>query len=135
METQTIELEHLYAHPIHTVWEAISNQEAISKWFIQADFQPEVGYAYTFTHESTVIKGRVLEAHPPSSLVYSWIVAGVETTVSWQLKEAEGGTRLTLLHTGIEQYGDSAVKMFGSFNEGWQHCITELASFLEPQHA
>ena len=135
MQTHSIELEHLYSHPIEDVWEAISNEEAISKWFIQADFQPQIGYYYTFTHEKTVVNGTVLDAKPPELLVYTWIVSDVETTVSWMLEKMESGTRLTLRHTGIEKYGDSAIQMFNSFNGGWQHCITELETYLAPQHA
>jgi uncharacterized protein YndB with AHSA1/START domain len=135
MEHHNIELEHQYAHPIQEVWEAISNEEAISKWFIQADFQPKVGYDYTFTHESTTITGTVLEVDPPSLLVYSWRVAGVETKVTWQLTNQEKGTLLKLSHVGIEKYGETAVKMFGSFSSGWGSCVTNLESFLAKQYA
>ncbi len=135
MEKQIIEMEHLYAHAIQDVWNAISRAEEISKWFIQADFEPRVGYDYTFTHESSIIKGTVMQVDPPRLLVYSWKVSGVETTVTWQLEEADEGTRLRLVHSGIEKHGEHAAKMLASFTGGWEHCISELEEYLTPQNA
>ena len=134
MDQHKIELEHFYPHPVSNVWDAISKQEAISTWFIQADFQAEEGYGYTFTHEQTTITGTVLKASPPSELTYTWVVGGVETTVSWMLSAQENGTLLKLIHTGIEKYGESAAVMFGNFEGGWNNCIAELESYLIPQN-
>ena len=135
MDQHKIELEHFYPHPVTAVWEAISTQDAISVWFIKADFQAKKGYGYTFTHEQTTITGTVLEVNPPSLLTYTWIVGGVETTVSWQLSKQKEGTLLRLIHTGIEHYGQTAANMFINFEGGWKHCISELETFLTPQNA
>ena len=130
--------EHTFNHPMKDVWKAISDQDEISAWFIKADFQPQVGYNYTFLHEEgencTTIVGKVIEARPIDRLVYTWLVKGtdVETTVSWNLSEVAGKTQLRLEHSGISAYGgDSAVKMFESFSKGWSQCINELESFLQ----
>ncbi len=129
-----IRKEHLYPHPIQEVWRAISNKEAISAWFITADFKAEVGYAYKFTHEQsgTIITGSVLEAQEPTTLAYTWIVNndGVETTVRWNLSEEAGGTRLVLEHHGFAAYKDTAAKMFDSTGKGWDACIAELEKHL-----
>lgn len=137
----SIRKEHVFKHPINQVWKAISEAEEISAWFVKANFKPEKGYQYTFSHtnestgDCTDISGEVLEATPVHKLVYTWIVAGtsVDTTVSWQLEETSTGTKLLLEHSGISQYpGESAVTMFNSFNGGWDNCILELNKFLEP---
>ena len=134
METTdvTIELEHVYTHPIDRVWRAISDEKEISTWFIKADFKPVVGYAYTFTHESTTITGVVKGVDEPKELVYTWNIGGMdaESTVSWRLESVTGGTRVVLTHSGIESYGDSAAQMFSSFKKGWATCISDLAEFL-----
>lgn len=131
---KTIRQEHRYAHSIQAVWNAISNSEEISAWFIKADFKPEVGYEYTFTHENTVINGKVLQASPVNTLIYTWVVAGtgVETTVSWYLKEENGETVLTLEHSGIENYPteDMVTTMFNNFENGWTACATNLGKYL-----
>ena len=134
-----------FSHPIDKVWKAISEGEEISKWFIQADFKPVVGYEYTFTakeeHGGTVIKGEVLEASP-YVLKYSWRVgdAEVDTTVCWKLEATKEGTQLNLEHAGISNYpGEAATEMLGHFDKGWDACMSGLTEYLtneinEPAH-
>ncbi|MGI9552898.1 MAG: SRPBCC family protein [Aurantibacter sp.] len=127
--------EQILKHSINKVWNAISKQEEISTWFIKANFKPEQGYAYSFKSEGencTEITGVVKEANP-YTLIYTWVVQDthVETTVKWELKETEEGTKLYLEHSGIANYpGDTVVKMFESFSGGWDRCITELSKYL-----
>ena len=129
-----IRKEHQYQANITQVWDAISKSEEISQWFIKADFKAEVGYAYTFTHEDTVISGTVLEANPVYRLTYTWIVGdtAVETTVSWKLEENEQGTLVTLEHSGISGYPNDEMitSMFENFSQGWGSCIKKLEEFL-----
>lgn len=129
-----IQKEHHFNHPINTVWDAITKAEEISAWFIQADFKAEVGYEYTFTHEDTTIKGKVLEANPVTHLTYTWIVGDPNTitTVKWVLEEVEGGTKLFLEHSGISTYPSEnmATAMFENFTNGWANCINQLDKFL-----
>ena len=109
--------EQLLPHPIGKVWNAITNAEEISTWFIKADFKAEKGYQYTFTSDGengcTQITGEIKQAEP-YNLEYSWIVADtkVETIVKWSLQETKEGTLLSLEHSGISNYdGDSALQM------------------------
>lgn len=130
--------EHVFNHAIDKVWNAITKSEEISAWFIQADFKAEKGYKYTFTAEPnekgcTVISGEVKNASP-YLLVYTWIVGDTktETTVSWALETTTNGTKLTLEHSGISDYGgETAVAMFENFNGGWTNCINGLENYLK----
>ncbi|WP_108869219.1 SRPBCC family protein [Aquimarina aquimarini] len=128
--------ERIFNHPIEKVWNAITNATEISTWFLQADFKAEKGYQYTFIStkkECSPIEGEVKKADP-YTLVYSWIVkeAPVETTVKWILEEIEGGTKLYLEHSGISNYkGETAIEMFSSFTNGWDHCISGLFDYLK----
>lgn len=124
---------HQFDSPINKVWDAISIAEEISKWFIQADFVATVGYEYTFTHDQTVIFGKVLKVNPLYELVYTWIVKGTDvvTTVSWKLAEKENGTYLILEHSGISNYpSETAIIMFNNFEGGWETCIQNLNHYL-----
>ncbi|MGW9686258.1 SRPBCC family protein [Flagellimonas sp. 2504JD1-5] len=128
--------EHVFAHPIKKIWNAISVAEEISTWFIKADFKAEVGYQYTFTssedHGCMNITGEVKSA-APYTLVYTWMVENTttETLVSWNLVETDMGTKLYLEHSGISKYpGETAVKYFNDYNGGWDDCINKLSSFL-----
>lgn len=131
--------EQVFQHGIDKVWRAISRGEEISKWFIKADFKPEVGYAYTFTateeHGSTQIKGTVLEA-TPYNLKYTWKVgdAPVETIVLWHLEDLGGQTKLTLEHSGIAKFGgETAVEMFEHFGKGWDACFATLKTYVNDE--
>lgn len=130
--------EVLFNHPIDRIWNAITKAEEISTWFIKADFKAEKGYQYTFTSEPnekgcTTISGEIKESNP-YVLIYTWIVGGtnVETTVKWELKPTENGTKLVLEHSGITNYTDeTAVAMFENFNGGWDNCINGLTNYLK----
>ena len=136
--------ERQFNQPIGKVWNAITQADQISKWFINADFKMEKGYHYTFTateeHGSTQIKGEVLEIDP-YTLKYTWEVegTGMHTTVSWMLEEEDGKTKLTLVHSGISQFGEQGVEMMGHFDKGWEACLELLPKYLnneatEPAH-
>ncbi|MEM7187325.1 MAG: SRPBCC domain-containing protein [Bacteroidota bacterium] len=130
--------EQFYPHPISAVWNAITLADQLTAWFIKADFKAEVGYQYTFTssgEDCTEITGEVKKA-TPYTLEYTWIVAetNVETIVRWTLREQGEGTELHLEHSGIAGYGgDTAVKMFESFNGGWENCVNLLLGYLKEQ--
>lgn len=131
-----ISKEQLFNHPIQKVWEAITDQDQISTWFIPAKFKAEKGYQYTFNGaggECSPIRGEVLEA-TPYTLIYSWVVTEnpMNTTVKWILEEVDGGTKLYLEHSGISNYeGETAIEMFGSFNGGWDNCLKGLTGYLK----
>jgi len=126
-----------YPHPIDRVWHAISDAAQISEWFIAADFRAEVGFHYTFTHESTIVRGEVLEVDPPRLLVYTWVVGDnpARTTVRWRLQATNAGTELHLEHWGFEQDPASAVAMFEASTKGWEAVTAELATYLDRSHA
>jgi len=137
---KTITKEKVFNHSIDKVWNAITKAEELSTWFIQADFKAEKGYHYTFTSEPnekgcTTITGTVKEANP-YTLIYTWIVDGtkVETTVTWKLETVENGTKLSLEHSGIENYaGETVITMFESFNGGWDNCMSGLITYLKEE--
>jgi len=132
----TITKEKIFNHSIDHVWNAITNAEEISTWFLKADFKAEVGYKFTFNasgEDCSPIVGEVKSVHP-YTLVYTWIVKDTPatTTVTWRLETVTNGTKLYLEHSGIENYaGDTAIAMFESFNGGWDNCINGLVDYLK----
>jgi len=130
-----IKIEKFYDYPIQRVWHAISDARAISEWFIEADFKAEVGYQYKFKHESTIVTGQVLEANPPTELIYTWKVGEMEvvTTVKWLLEAQNHGTLLLLEHAGFENYEDvvTVEEMFKASTTGWNSVVNQLQGYLE----
>ena len=136
MTAQTsIRKERFYPHSINAVWSAISVQEQLSKWFVNADFKAEVGYQYTFTRGENTITGEVLDVQPPHLLTYTWVIGdpNVITTVKWELQEVDGGTLVIIDHTGISGYASDqiAAATFNHFNHGWEDCTNRLAKHLQ----
>jgi len=133
-----ISKEQILNHSIDKVWNAISKQEELSSWFINADFKAEEGYHYSFKskgEDCTEINGVVKKANP-YTLIYTWVVQDTETetTVKWFLEEINGQTKLLLEHSGISNYpGETAVTMFGHFGKGWDNCFNLLTEYLSKE--
>jgi len=75
-----------------------------------------------------VQEGEFLEIDSPRRLVHSWDRAGtpdVPSAVTYLLEPVEGGTRLTLRHTGF-----ASRDMCQSFAFGWETSLERLAEVL-----
>jgi len=67
---------------------------------------------------------------PPSKLVTTFVIdpfQGNETTVTWELHKAAGGTRLSLSHEGIaEATGEAALHLLTALDNGWDKHLDDL---------
>jgi uncharacterized protein YndB with AHSA1/START domain len=78
-----------------------------------------------------VLEGEFLEVDPPRKLVHTWHVAGAPgtpTTVTYLLESIDGGTRLTLRHTGFLPTGTGA-----NTSAGWETSLARLAELLSSE--
>ena len=119
-------LRRTYAAVPETVFRVCTTPEYMRRWFrpskeythqfVEVDLQ--VGGRYRVGFESKegivdVLEGEFLEVTPPSRLVYSWVWnepnenAGIETQVTVEFLEKDGGTELVLTH---EQFAKSEMK-------------------------
>jgi uncharacterized protein YndB with AHSA1/START domain len=74
------------------------------------------------------LEGEFLEVDPPRKLVHTWQIAGAPgapSTVSYQLEKIEGGTRLTLRHSGLV-----APEVCTNTCTGWETSLERLAEIL-----
>jgi len=121
---------------IQRVWQAITENQEVSQWLVPTDFKAEVGSSYCLKDPKdncNMVTGMVKEASP-YTLIYSWIneaVKDVETTVRWDLVEENGGTTLTMTHSGISKYSDNVrTEMINSYTGGWERCFDNLNNML-----
>jgi uncharacterized protein YndB with AHSA1/START domain len=99
----------VYPHPIHAVWQALTDPAALGEWLMPNDFQARVGHEFTFTAPTLPdwdgrVFCRVTELDAPRRLAYTWRgsdPATLDTLVTFQLDPVPGGTRLTLTHSGF----------------------------------
>jgi uncharacterized protein YndB with AHSA1/START domain len=96
-----------YPHPIEKVWAAVSNSDALAIWLMENDFEPSIGKRFTFRYSGGPggrgwIDCEVLAFEPPARIVWSWQAAEADPPgqVEIRLTAVEGGTELTLAHTG-----------------------------------
>ncbi|MDQ1547595.1 MAG: hypothetical protein QOH69_2499 [Actinomycetota bacterium] len=132
---------HINAHR-SAVWAAITEPELISEWFGDtAELDLRVGGAGVMGwSEWGNFRFVVEEIDEPNAFAFRWArdtdadpVKGNSTLVRFVLDDQDGGTRLTVLETGWEEFeGDVATGMKEN-SAGWIAELDELVAFLDKQ--
>jgi uncharacterized protein YndB with AHSA1/START domain len=128
--------------PITTVWQAITNKEAMKQWYFDLSaFSPEASFEFTFSGQGK--QGelyehicKITEVVTEKLLRYSWRYKGFEgiSFVTFELAAEDNTTRLKLTHEGLESFPVTATNAFAkeNFSEGWTYLIgTSLKKFVE----
>ncbi len=142
MKIQPIVIERTYNATIDKVWNAITNKEAMKKWYFDiAAFKPEVGFEFQFhgkgkEGEDYLHLCKITEVVKEKKLKHSWRYDGYEgiSYVSFELFEEGDKTRVKLTHEGLETFPVTATNAFAkeNFMEGWTYLIgTGLKEFVE----
>jgi uncharacterized protein YndB with AHSA1/START domain len=127
-----IELEAFYPYPIAHVWEALIQPESLAQWLMKNEgFEPVVGRKFQFRAEPVfgwkgIAYCEVLAVEKPYKL--SWSQQGDEDSperfiITWTLKEEGGGTRLSLVHDGLEGLRGLMLKRF--MGSGWKRMFKD----------
>jgi uncharacterized protein YndB with AHSA1/START domain len=122
------------AAPIATVWAEITKLGGKQRAMLDSVLTTvEVGAPLYHTSEDgkrVFIVGRVVEVEPPYKLVHTQRLTMRDdppTLVTWELAEIEGGTRVTLRHTGFPE----GTKKLDSVDQTWVGILRELKRLLE----
>lgn len=93
-------VRHL-AHPLPTVWAALTDPGARAAWFFPGRLDPSPGGTVDLSDSAHGIRGRVLAVEPSRLLEFSWESkdAPGETVVRFELAPSPGGCTLTFSHT------------------------------------
>ena len=129
-----------FSHPPAIVWEYLTNQELISQWLMENDFQPIVGYDFRFRARPIpdfnfdgIIYCKVVEIVPFKKLSYSWKggpgngVITFDSLVVWTLHEKEGGTEVELEHTGFEK---TDLTIYSIMDQGWLKNMKKIGDLI-----
>lgn len=111
--------------PIHKVWQATATSEGLAEWLMPNDFQPIMRYEFTFRSQPQgdfdgIVHCKVTELDPPNRLAFTW--SGnkggnmLHQHVSFELKELEGQTQFTLVHSG---WSEEHAVLRGIMEDGW----------------
>lgn len=118
---------HIAAAP-ERVFEYFVRADAMIRWLGEhAALDPRAGGEFSVDIRGVPVRGRYLEIEPPHRLIISWGHAGSDrippgaTTVEVQLSPADGGTLVTVRHTGLPEPEATAHK------RGWVFFLERLA--------
>jgi uncharacterized protein YndB with AHSA1/START domain len=130
---RTLRLQRDFASPIEDVWDALTNPDRISRWFLPISGDYRVGGRYQFEGNAG---GEIVACDRPNRLKVTWgygemggDVAGSELEIHLSTV-AGGATRFELEHTAVvpeemwAEYGPGAVGI------GWDHGLLRLARHL-----
>ncbi len=122
--------------PIQKVWHEITKtgsiQRALYNSVLEGQLKPGSRLRYYSPDKKRVfVVGEALEVDPPRRFkhTYHFMMNGVEppTTVTWELEEISGGTRVSVTHAGFT----SAHKGREKQKAGWEEILGLLKSELE----
>ena len=136
MSTTTIHKSVFLQADRETVWAFLTQKDKLGQWFHPATNDLQSGQPYELVEhkdDGSVDKmcwGEVISMDAPASMVWSLTVGplqGAMTTVSWTLEEAAGGTRVTLVHEGVEAAaGAAALGLLQALDAGWDEHFAKL---------
>lgn len=119
------------------VFQALTSREIVDWWVRPGVFDTRewsgdvrVGGRWRTTGvargQAYALEGEYLEVDPPRKLVHTWRGGpGPASTVTYLLEPIEGGTRITLRHSGIVAPDGGE-----GINVGWQTSFEKLADTL-----
>ncbi|TAK12071.1 MAG: SRPBCC domain-containing protein [Anaerolineae bacterium] len=121
--------------PLEKVWALVSTPEGVRQWFTRQTFEPRPGGRLEMHVDygtPTTITGEVTVFEPPHRLGFTWKQHEqghepwpVDTLVLFLLEAIEGGTRVTLEHSGFDALpGAIAMAEFEAHVDGWTRANT-----------
>ena len=109
--------------PPDRVWRALTTADGLASWLApSASIDARHGGDIRFTFdEENVVTGTITESEPETHLAHTWVINDeAESTVRYDLTPVDGGTRLTLVHTGLPD------EMCGGYTPGWHAYLVRL---------
>lgn len=132
---EPIELTAMSAADPASAWEALTDPKVVARWFAEVSPAAPVGAPYSIDFgDGSGVQGVVREHEPGRRLAYTWTWRGQpdgETVVSWSVQaEPEGGSRITLVHSGWTEAGADAATR-DDHRSYWEMYLTGLVSLLD----
>lgn len=126
--------------PISEVWKALTEVNNLKNWYFPVkNFELEVGKTFTFYESETGSRFfhacTMLQIIPEQLLEHSWTHPNDSkgtSVLKWELASEGTGTKVTLTHTGAENFADAGADFsVANFEMGWNAILkTMLRNFL-----
>jgi uncharacterized protein YndB with AHSA1/START domain len=132
-QTESISFDFDLRHSPEKVWRALTDPVLLAEWLLPViglDLKP--GAAFTFKTQphpgwDGVVNCRMLEIEAQRKLRYAWVVADLDTVVTFTLTPTPSGTRLSLVQSGFKP---EQKKNFGGARYGWKMMGDKLVDLL-----
>lgn len=119
-----IEADEFIPCPSNRIWEALTDPEEPSQWFMSSDFQPEVGHEFSIDMGNRgTTKCTVLEVVPQELIRYTWKNPPLDTVVTWKLIPEGQGTRVFVEHSGFDLDDPIQLRAHKGIGSGWKISI------------
>jgi uncharacterized protein YndB with AHSA1/START domain len=119
-----LRFERRLAHPVHKVWQAVTDPAQLSEWFpsdMDIDLRPGGRIRFVFRNgEGPTLDGVITNLDPPTLFAYTW----GDAHLRFELRPVADGCLLIFTHTFDDR--PSAA----SFAAGWCTCLTALTMVL-----
>jgi uncharacterized protein YndB with AHSA1/START domain len=121
---EQVAVEAQISRPAKEVFTGLIDPQQLERYMAdKATVEPRPGGIYDFGWGGNgPIK--ILELEPDRKLTYSW--RDQDTVVSWTLEDSEGGTRITMVHSGFAKDRST-----DDYTAGWWKFVNYLKSMVE----
>ena len=137
-----IKVEAILPHAPEIVWKALTTSEAIARWLMPNDFSLIMGKRFNFRTKPMgnwdgVVDCEVLEIVTNRKLAYSWVGGSkdnaqygskLDSIVTWTLTPVDGGTRLSMVHSGFRSPDNDFA--FGLMSPGWGRIVESMGRLI-----
>ena len=139
--TRDIVVDEVFPHTPDLLWKTLTTPEMMGRWLMTpSGFEPTVGNRFTYKTTPAgawdgTIQCEVVEAVPNERLSYTWQGGNsanfgygslLDTVVVLTLTKVEGGTRLSLVHSGFEKPRNDTA--FSKMSEGWPKVLQQVGA-------
>ena len=116
-----------YETSLEDLWDALTNAERLTHWFLPVAGRLRVGGRYRFAGHA---RGHILRHQPPHVLAVTWELAGAVSWVTVTLAvNPKGGTTLELEH--VTRAHDHWKQLgMGAVGVGWDCAMASLARHI-----
>jgi len=138
---KSIQHRVFFSHAPEAVWDYLTKAELMAQWLMQSDFLPIVGHDFQFRTRPLpglnfdgIVYCKVLEVVPFKKLSYSWKGGPgegrvtLDSVVVWTLHPKEGGTELSLDHSGFTGVED--VDFYSPMYDGWLRNMQKISVLI-----
>ena len=133
--------EFTYDAPIESVWHALTDANAMRKWYFPPllAFEPVVGYQFRFDTAQDIYQKQwiVTDVVAKRRLAHSWAYKGYpgSSETSFDLLPDGEMTMLRVTQTDLESFPDDAHFRRERFDRGWDDILrSNLKQLLEDKH-